>query len=232
MILTAMLPVAFLAGLLGSGHCLGMCGPVVVLLETDTASGGTPGWLRRLTYNAGRASFYILLGAVAGGLGFVITRSLGLDIGLRVFRWLAAGLVIALGLSLAFNLNLLRGLESGGARLWQHIQPLAKRVLPIRSPTQAYAAGLLWGALPCGLVYSAVALAASTGRADGGALLMAAFWLGTLPSMLAAGRSARTLAQWSRNRRLRGVAGALIAGTGVLALAMPMIMPLFTAAHH
>ena len=218
----ALLPVAFAAGLFGSGHCLGMCTPVVVLFEGSTDASSR--WRYRLALNAGRGAFYVTLGAVAGGIGLVLTRIAGIDATLRLLRWAAALLVIAIGLNLLFRLPLLTVLESGGARLWQGIAPAARSLLPIRSPGGAAAAGYLWGALPCGLVYSAVALAATTGSIGGGAAVMAAFWAGTLPTLLAAGAAAGRLRSLSARPLLRRIAGVLMIGVGVAALVLPAIM--------
>ena len=218
----ALLPVAFLAGFFGGGHCLGMCGPVVVLLESGSAEG--PGWARRFAYNAGRVLFYAVLGAVAGAFGLMLTKIAGIDTGLRVLRWAAALLVIALGLNLLFNLRLLRFLESAGAVIWRKVSPVTRRLLPIRSLTGAVGAGFVWGMLPCGLVYSAAALAASSGSAVTGAGVMLAFWLGTLPALLTAGVSAGRIAGWSRHPSWRRVAGSLMVAVGLVSVGLPVMM--------
>lgn len=211
-----LLPAAFAAGFFGSTHCLGMCGAIVVLLEGQGAA-AFDGLPRRLLYNAGRLSFYVLLGVVAGASGALLTG--GLDTGLLVLRLLSAALIIALGLNLLLDWQALRFLEQAGARLWQRLSPLARHVLPVSSPASALAAGFLWGALPCGLVYSAVAIAATSGSATGGGLVMLAFGLGTLPALLLAGASAGRLHRWRQRRTLRRVAGALMILIGLLALA-------------
>ena len=219
-----LLPVAFLAGFFGSGHCLGMCGPVVVLFESQPA--GDANWaaaIRRVAYNTGRLLFYVLLGAIAGAAGLVLTKIAGVDAGLSVLRVLAAVLVIALGLNLVFKLRVLSYLETGGSVLWRRLSPLARHVLPMNNPPRALAAGFLWGALPCGLVYSAVAVAATSGTAAGGALVMLSFWLGTLPALLLAGASAQKLSQWSKQPVLRRLTGATLVLVGAFALAMPYL---------
>ena len=220
--LEALLPVAFLAGFFGSGHCLGMCGPVVVLFETANRTGAGGAW-RRVAYNTGRLFFYALLGAVAGGVGMVLTQAAGVDAGLAVLRILAAALVVALGLNLLLDLQILRHLETGGAVLWRKLSPLARHVLPMNTLPRALGAGMLWGALPCGLVYGTVAIAATSGTAPGGAAVMLAFWLGTLPALLAAGASAQKLERWSRKPSLRRFTGATLVLVGAFALAMPYL---------
>jgi sulfite exporter TauE/SafE len=222
--LELLLPVAFLAGLFGGGHCLGMCGPIVVMFESPAAANTNGSGLgRRLAYNTGRLLFYCLLGVVAGALGTVLTKLAGVDAGLRVLRVVAAGLVVALGLNLLLNIRLLRSLESGGSAIWRRLSPLAKHVVPMSNPMRALAAGFLWGALPCGLVYSAIAMAATTGSGIGGGMVMSAFWLGTLPSLLLAGASAQKLGQWSKRPALRRLTGATLVLVGLFALLMPFL---------
>lgn len=216
--LDALLPVAFLAGFFGGGHCLGMCGPIVVLFESTTSN-----WPRRLAYNAGRLMFYALLGAIAGAAGALLTQLTGVQSGLFALRVAAGLLVVLLGLNLIFDIRAFRYLESAGAIIWQKLSPLARHVMPMTSPPRAFAAGILWGALPCGLVYSAVAIAATSGTAYGGALTMFVFWIGTLPALLAAGASASKVNQWSRRLMLRRFAGTIMIMIGAFALAMPLM---------
>jgi len=224
MTLELLLPAVFLAGFFGSGHCLGMCGPVVVLLETPHGQATAfNGMWRRLIYNLGRMLFYVLLGAIAGALGVVLTRIAGINAGVSLLRILAGLLVIALGLNLLFDLRLLSYLEKGGALVWRRLAPLARYVLPIFTPARALAAGFIWGALPCGLVYSSAAIAATSGSAPAGALIMFTFWLGTLPALLVAGASASKLAAWVRHRSLRRLTGLMLVGIGLFALAMPYL---------
>ncbi|HEX9852216.1 MAG TPA: sulfite exporter TauE/SafE family protein [Woeseiaceae bacterium] len=216
-----LLPAAFLAGFFGSTHCLGMCGAIVVLFE-EQPHASFPGPLRRLLYNSGRLCFYMLLGAIAAGGGSLLAKSAGVDTGLLLLRVLAALLVIALGLNLLFDWRSLQFLERGGARLWRLLSPFARYVLPVSTPARALAAGFIWGALPCGLVYSAVALAAASGNAASGMLVMLLFWLGTLPALWVAGASAAKLSAWRNRRVIQRIAGSLLVAIGMVALAMPL----------
>jgi len=212
-----LLGAALAAGFFGSTHCIGMCGAVVVLLESDGPGGA--GGPRRLAYNAGRLGFYVLLGtlaAVAGGLA--VGRIDGALVVLRVF---AGAVVLALGIQLATGLRPLAFLERPGALLWKRLGPLARHLLPAVTVPRALAAGFLWGALPCGLVYSAVALAATSGDAATGAAVMAVFWAGTLPALLAVGAGAERLSAWRRQPGKRRAAGVLLAAAGAFAIALP-----------
>jgi len=210
---------ALLAGFFGSTHCIGMCGAVVVLFEGRSPDGVKSGaWVRRLAYNVGRLCFYALLGSVAGAGGAILTKAVGISQGLMLLRVLAAALVIAIGLNLMFDWRLTRFLESAGTGLWSKLSRLAKYVLPANTPGRALSAGFLWGALPCGLVYSAVAIAATTGSLAGGAATMLAFWLGTLPAILLIGTSAQQLNHFKSHRTLRRVAGFVVILIGLAAL--------------
>jgi len=224
MTLDLLLPVAFLAGLLGSGHCFGMCGPIVVLLENpQTNAHKFDGALRRVIYNVGRLLSYMLLGAVAGALGLVLTKMTGVGAGLSLLRILAAVLVVALGLNMLLDIRVLSYLEKGGAVVWRRLSPLARHVLPISTPGRALGAGFIWGTLPCGLVYSSVAIAATSGSAAGGSMIMLAFWMGTMPALLLAGASALKLGNWTRRPALRRLSGVILLGIGIFALSMPYI---------
>ena len=214
------LTAAFIAGFFGSTHCIGMCGAIVVLFEHGDLSGQ---WVRRLAYNGGRLGFYALLGTIAGAGGGVLTKVTGVNTALIALRLVAGFLVLAIALNLLFNWSATRFLEEAGSRIWQRLAPLAKHVLPARSIPAAVAAGFLWGALPCGLVYSAVALGATSGSAAGGATTMLAFWLGTLPAMLLAGASAQRLAALKSGRGFRIAAGVVMLVIGLFAL-MPVRM--------
>ena len=214
---------ALLAGFFGSTHCIGMCGAIVVLIEGQLAVQRRSIWLRRISYNLGRLCFYMLLGSAAALSGTVLTSSLGVSVGLTVLRLLAAVLVISIGLNLLFEWRLTRFLETTGAGLWRRVSRLTRHVLPATNVARALGAGFVWGALPCGLVYSAVALASTTGGLSHGAGVMFAFWLGTLPALLAVGASAERIATWRRQVWLRRTAGMIVIILGVLAI-LPLVL--------
>ena len=207
---------AFTLGLLGSTHCLGMCGGISAALS----AGNTPGHLPRLLcYNGGRVLTYASLGALLGLFGGSIAAfapALG-----PALRTLAGLLLIAMGLYLTqWWLGLTR-LEQAGALLWRRLQPLTGRLLPADSLPRALGLGLLWGLLPCGLVYSTLswALAAADWRYS--AALMLCFGLGTLPAMLASGLAAQRLLSVLRQRGARTAAGLLIIALGAYTAVSP-----------
>ena len=221
-----LLPAAFVAGFFGSTHCIAMCGAIVVLFESQTTNEEKRRrFLQRVCYNTGRLGFYMLLGIVAGATGAILSKAAGVTAGLMIPRVLAAILVIAIGLNLMFNWNMTRFLEQSGAGLWRRLSPLLRHFLPVSTPGRAIGAGFLWGALPCGLVYSAVAMAATSGSAFGGSLVMLVFWLGTVPALLLAGTFAHKIGEWRSRRSLRRFAGAIMILIGLVALAPWWVQP-------
>jgi len=135
---------------------------------------------------------------------------------------LASGLLIVIvGLQVAFNWRFLAPVENAGAKIWQRIAPAAKGLLPVTSLPKALGLGLLWGWLPCGLVYSVLLLAGTTANAVNGGLVMLAFGLGTSPAMIMTGLGASKLSQFMSRKRLG--AGLLIILLGLLTLAMPVM---------
>jgi len=206
---------AFLVGLVGSGvHCLGMCGGIASALAMGTRDARR--WLAPLLNSAGRVSTYIVGGAVVGALGWSLVEGLGLHGLGRVLTWFTGALFVLMGVSLVFTVPGLQLLERAGARVWARMRPLAQRSFRLRGPLGAYAAGLVWGWLPCGLVYTMLAAAAASASPLSGALLMGSFGVGTSLAMAATGYAAGAgPARLSRRAGLRRVAGVLLIGLGV-----------------
>ena len=211
----------FLIGLLGGVHCAGMCGGIVSALNLQmpdkSCSGGTP-WTIHLAYNLGRISSYAFAGALMGAmgsLGLLLNNALPVQLTLYV----AANLMmIALGLYLTGITGALAFTERAGQWLWQRIQPATRRFLPVRGPVQAFPLGLLWGWLPCGLVYSVLAMALLAGSASRGAMTLLAFGLGTLPNLMLAGLLLARFRRVIQGRPLRLGSGLLVLGFGVYGL--------------
>jgi uncharacterized protein len=204
----------FLVGLLGGTHCVGMCGGIVGALSL----GAPARWSMHLAYNAGRIISYAAAGALAGALG-AASLSLGGQAPIRLALYLLANLMlIALGFYLLGVSRALAFTERAGQHLWRLIQPLTRRFLPARTVAQAFPLGLLWGWLPCGLVYSALATALSAGSPWRGALLMLAFGLGTLPNLLLAGILLARLNEFVRRPAVRIASGLLVLGFGIYGL--------------
>ncbi|GIX31166.1 MAG: membrane protein [Porticoccaceae bacterium] len=200
-----------LIGVAGGGHCLGMCGGIAGALSL---AGPGRGWAVPL-YNAGRIGGYALLGAAVGAAGAWGGEALGWG---GVLRALAGGLMVLAGLYL-LGVGRAAPLEALGLRLWRQLRPLAGRLLPADRPLKVLLLGGLWGFLPCGLTYTALALAAVSGGAAAGALAMAAFGIGTLPALAAGGWAAA----WLGAARLRGLSGAALVAFGLWTAAAPLV---------
>lgn len=204
---------AFLTGLLGGAHCVGMCGGIVAAMSLQ--AGGRQPFVFHVAYSVGRIASYTAAGALAGLIGsaaFLSDTLYPLQQGLYV---LAQVVLILLGLYLAgLNQSVLL-LERMGGVIWRRVQPLLSRVMPIRTLPQALTAGALWGWLPCGLVYSVLVSALAAGGTGKGATLMLMFGLGTLPNLLLMGWAANALREWVRKVWLKRLAGLGVASMGV-----------------
>ena len=195
---------AFIIGLLGSGHCIAMCGGITTMLTSALPSSNkyqeqqisvnnqsipikkTNKTINKtilvFCYNIGRIGSYTLIGAIVGFTGSIAAKNIGMPLaGLRMF---SAVFMIFLGLYLGQWLMWLNRIEALGKYLWQHISPLASKAIPVNSPIKALTLGAVWGWLPCGLVYSTLTWALASGNILTGASIMFFFGLGTLPALL------------------------------------------------
>ena len=237
----ALFPV-FIVGLLGSVHCVGMCGGIVSVFSMTARQGtsgkafpvkvmavGTGGgvavWPRAiahgLSYNAGRIASYAGAGAIAGGLTQAVGSLSGvasLQSGAYWLAWPTNLLLVAIGLTLAGAWQGLARLENAGRVLWRRLQPLTRHLLPLDSLPKAMALGALWGWLPCGMVYGILLTAMLSGSALSGALVMTAFGLGTLPALLAAGVFSTHLKTWMRHRAVRVASGMTVLAFGLFGM--------------
>jgi len=216
---------AFLVGLLGSTHCLGMCGGIVSALTF-----GVRDDLRRspwslapylLAYNAGRISSYVIAGAIAGAVGAGAVGVLPSSASRWVVKFITGGFMISLGLYLAGWWPGLQILEKWGGGLWRHIEPIGRQLLPVDHPFKALGVGLVWGWLPCGMVYTMLAWALASGSATQGATLMLAFGLGTLPMLLTIGAAAEWLKDFVRHPWVRRGTGVLVLLFGMYTIIAP-----------
>lgn len=213
---------AFLVGLLGGVHCVGMCAGIVGTLTMGLPREvrGSPGRLLpyQLAYNGGRIAGYTAAGALMGGVGTLLATLMPVQQVQRGLYLIAAVFMVLLGLYLAGWWTGLARVERLGGGLWRRIEPLGRRLLPIRTPWAALGLGFVWAWIPCGLVYSALILSVSAGSAGQGAALMLAFGLGTLPNLLGMGMLAGAAARFSDLVWVRRGAGALVLGFGLYAL--------------
>ena len=244
---------AFATGLLGSVHCLGMCGGISATVAMASPTPETSRHLAQpsniafislpasrhqpakpilsasdanvLAFNAGRIGSYFLAGAMAGTLGgalagfgqsWVIRDTMPVRTALFLFANL---MIVFTGFYLLGVPQFLAPLEKAGGKLWRFVSPLARRLLPLRSASHAALFGMLWGWIPCGMVYAMLLTAMSAGSPSGGAMTMLAFGAGTLPMMVGAGWSAGRLQAWTRSPRVRFAVGMAVIAMGLFGIA-------------
>nr|WP_189660764.1 MULTISPECIES: sulfite exporter TauE/SafE family protein [Pseudomonas] len=209
---------ALVLGLLGGGHCLGMCGGLMGALTLAIPAEQRGRRLRLLVaYNLGRILSYACAGLLLGLAGWALASSPAA----MALRVVAALLLIVMGLYLAGWWSGLTRIEALGRGLWRHIQPAASRLMPVSSVPRALLLGALWGWLPCGLVYSTLLWAASQGNAGYSAALMLAFGVGTWPVLLATGLAAERVNALLRRRSVRMAGGVLVILFGMWTLPGP-----------
>ena len=196
----ASLAVAFSLGILGGVHCIGMCGGIIGALSMATrADQHRKRFFLIVTYNIGRIASYLV---VASGF-YTLTSFAQSYFNLQIMRVVASLLLIAMGLYLANWWRGLTKLEALGHFLWRYIQPFSQRLLPVKTQWQAFCLGLLWGWLPCGLIYSALAYSSTASSLPMAVLIMLCFALGTLPAVMASGLIAERLAFLVKQPHLR-----------------------------
>lgn len=210
----ALFAAMFAAGLASGVHCVAMCGGIAAAFDMKKVIPVRQEalWRRRIAFNLGRISTYSVAGAMAGTLGAAVYAS-GVLPAQETLQIALGVMLIVVGLYLAGGARVLSHVEALGVPLWRRLQPLAARLLPARTTPRAYAAGIVWGWLPCAMVYAALATAAFAGSPLRSALAMAAFGLGTLPFLLAAGWLVARLHRW------RLMVGATVLGFGVYGIA-------------
>jgi sulfite exporter TauE/SafE len=226
---TPVILTGLMAGLLGSGHCFGMCGGIAGTFGALADAGGSR-FLSALSFNLGRLASYVVLGALAalllGGAGTM------LDIPgwARTLRLVTAVMIFLIGLRFLLGISLLERVERLGAGLWRRCQPLAARIAGRPGAGARFGLGLCWGLVPCGLVYSMLLTSATTASAVSGGTVMLAFGIGTLPSMLGMAWATPALGTIMEDRWVRRIIGlalmVLAAWTVVMMSGAPLHHPM------
>lgn len=213
---------AFLIGLFSALHCFGMCGGIVgaltMSLHPDIRARRDRLALYSLAYNAGRILSYAVAGLMVGLLGETLAPLLSAEEGISFLRLFAALLIIALGLHIGGWYPKLAVIERLGQPVWQRLEPLGRKLIPVQSPAQAFLFGMVWGWLPCGLVYFALLLAFTQGSTPGAILFMLAFGMGTLLPVFSAGLLAGRLTDLRKSLIIRRIMGVMMILMGVIAL--------------
>jgi sulfite exporter TauE/SafE len=217
---------AFLLGFFSTIHCVGMCGGIIGALSLSLPAqirSDRPKMLMFVTtYNIGRIFSYSLAGLVAGAIGTGVLASVGFDQGHNILRAVGVAMMIAIGLYLAGWVPQLAVVERMGVPVWKKLEPIGRRLLPVASLPKALAYGIIWGWLPCGLVYFVLVWALTAGNAVQGALTMLAFGIGTLPTLLATGFMASWLTRFARSSTARQVVGLIIIAMAIGSLFLPI----------
>jgi sulfite exporter TauE/SafE len=191
--------------------------------------GATPGraFVHALTYQVGRIGSYAMAGARVGSFGGVLRAAFDLRTAALVSRSLAGFVLILAAVGVLSKWRPLSRLEHLGGRLWKHLAPVA-RALPATGLRSSLLLGMLWGWLPCGLIYSMLLVAALAGGPLQGAVTMLSFGLGTAPAMLATGLAGGQVWRAVMARRFNVAAGSLLLVFGFLS----MLAPWSRYAHH
>ncbi len=194
-----------------------MCGGIVGALSLGVSNPSNNKlrlFSRLLTYNSGRILSYTLSGAIAGMIGAEISK-LSPSTDLPIGPLIAAAFMILLGMYLANWWRILSILERLGFVIWKRIEPWGRRWLPVKNPWHAFGLGIVWGWLPCGLVYAVIAWSLTTGDIQQGALLMLGFGLGTLPMLLLMGATMARFNQFIQHQYVRTFSGMMIIAFGI-----------------
>ena len=202
--MNADLVAAFLIGFAGSVHCLGMCGGIASAFSLNIPKQANQ-QAYIYAYNIGRISSYSLIGYLAGSFGMVVADTQ--NSGVAVLELVSIIFLILMGLYISDWWRVLSKLENIGAYVWRFIVPVSKKLLPFKSIYHALLYGMVWGWLPCGLVYSALTWSMASGNPVDGALMMLFFGLGTLPAMLAISLGASALIPILQSINVRRIVG-------------------------
>lgn len=229
--------VALTLGIFSTLHCWGMCGGIVTALSMTV-----PGNIREnrrqfssivLAYNSGRILTYSLMGLIAGLLGSTIAGTLFIESGQRYLQGIAGIVLVGIGLNMSGYLPRVKNLESLGYRIWGYVRPAGRMFLPLDNMLRSLAMGMVWGLLPCALVYSVLLISITSANYFDGGLIMLVFGLGTLPGMLIAGYFGGQISRSDHARSLRYLAAACVIVLGVYMLFIAFQDPqLHSHQHH
>ena len=227
--------VAFVMGLLTGMHCLGMCGAIIgsLTLSLGPDIREQPSRLLRfvLSYNLGRIGSYTIGGMFAGLLQHVMMLPFDEGQGYRFLQIVSAIVMAGAGLHIMGWFPHFAYIERVGGQFWRRVEPYGRRLLPVQTLPQAFVFGMVWGWLPCGLVYAALALAAVAGDVGRSVLTMFAFGMGTLPVVAGVGLMTNQLVRLSRMNRFRQLTGITLVVLALLA-AFPWLNPMMRHGLH
>lgn len=217
---------AFLLGFFSTMHCIGMCGGIIgalsLSLPVEIRNSKPRLFTFVLSYNVGRLISYSAAGLIAGAVGTSVLQSTGFDQGHAILRIIGISMMVAIGLYLTGWLPQLASVEKIGIPIWKRLEPIGRKLVPVTSIPRAVAYGLVWGWLPCGLVYFVLIWALTAGDAISGALTMLAFGAGTLPTLITAGFMTSWITRFAHSTRARQIVGLIIIVMAIGSLFIPM----------
>lgn len=217
--------VAAVAGAVSAVHCVGMCSGIAGALTASLPKSiqASHAQLARyiVVYNVGRILSYGLAGLAVGLFSSVLFHFLDSHIIVWVTHGFATVVLLLIGLHLLGFWQRLSSMESYGRMIWRTLQPYSKRLLPVSTLRQAFLFGMIWGWLPCGLVYTMLMWTMASGGALQGAETMLSFGLGTFPTLLLAQGLSSWIFQGSTLKWIRSVTGVVMILLAIGALLVP-----------
>lgn len=227
--------VAFLMGLISSLHCIGMCGSIIgtltLSLSPDIRNKKALLLPFVFNYNLGRIVSYTIAGALAGVIQTIAVMHMSEIHGHRLLQIFSAIIMASAGLYIAGWFPHFAYIEKLGTHFWKKIEPFGRRLIPVKNRSHAFLFGMVWGWLPCGLVYAALAVAATAGDVTKSALTMLAFGLGTLPAVMGVGIMTGILTRLSRMQKCKQAIGLFMIVLALLA-ALPWLNPMAFISSH
>lgn len=198
---------AFLIGLAGGVHCIGMCGGIASAFTFAIPKNASQ--LPYIcAYNIGRILSYTAAGALTGYIGSIISTST--NNAFPIFQIISIVFMVLLALYISDWYKGLSALERMGSHLWRHISPIGKKLIPFKNPLYTIAYGMIWGWLPCGLVYSMLSWSLASESVYQGASMMLFFGLGTLPAVMATSLGAGFLLPIFQHKHTRKMIAILL----------------------
>lgn len=221
--------VAFIMGLFSSLHCVGMCGSIIgtltLSLEPEIRENKSRLLPFVINYNLGRIFSYSIAGMLAGFIGSVLSLPFAEGEAYRVLQIISAIIMTCAGLYIAGWLPSFAYIEKVGSRFWKFLEPFGRKIIPVKKLRHAFLFGMIWGWLPCGLVYTALAVAITSRDIVQSALTMLSFGLGTLPAVVGVGVIGGMISKLARMNRFKQVIGILLIILALFA-ALPWLNPM------
>ncbi len=173
----------------------------------------------------GRITSYAIAGFLIGFVQTLLTLPIGIEQGHRILQLLSASVMIGAGFYIAGWFPRFAYIERAGSKVWKLLEPYGRKLIPVKNHPQAFLFGMVWGWLPCGLVYAALALAATTGDAYISSMTMLSFGLGTLPAVVGFGIMSNVLVKLSNKQRFRQLIGICLVIIALIAV-FPELYPM------